>query len=292
MDYKNYPGNFLELTDPQSNFEGSKAVIIPIPYEKTTTFMRGTQKGPAAIIENSVGMQLYDEELSKNICEVGICTLNPLESKNDPEEMVHDIYKATKIVLEKNKLPIALGGEHTITQGCVKAAAEKFDNLSVLQIDAHTDLVDEWEGSKYNHACVGKRCFDITKKMVLVGIRSVSLEEVEFAEENQIKLFWAKDMHDNDGWQEDAISRLSENVYITVDLDGLDPSFVPSVGNPEPGGLGYYQTLKFLRKVCKEKNVVGFDVVELCPNEKEVSSDLTAVKIIYKLIGYVFENKK
>jgi len=291
MDYKKFPDNFLKLADALSSYENSKAVIIPIPYEKTTTFMQGTKKGPDSIIKNSAELHLYDDELERNTCEVGVCTLNSLEIENNPEVMIDSIYKKVKVVLDDNKFPIALGGEHSITQGCVKACSEKFENLSVLHIDAHLDLADEWEGSKYNHACVGKRCFDITKNFIPIGIRSVSKEEAEFAKENKIKIFWAKDIDDSNERFSEVIGSLSENVYITLDLDGLDPSFMPSVGNPEPGGLKYYQLLSFLRKVCKEKNTVGFDVVELCPNEKEVSSDFTAAKIIYKMIGYAFDKK-
>ena len=165
--------------------------------------------------------------------------------------------------------------------------------LSILWLDAHLDLEDEYDGDKYSHACAGKRCFDITKNIVPIGIRSVCKEEVEFAEENNIKIFWAKDITDNDEWFDDAISRLSENVYISIDLDGFDPSFMHSVGNPEPGGLKYYPALKFLMEVCERRNVVGFDMVELSPNKNDISSDFTAAKLIYKIIGYVFyKNKK
>ena len=292
MDYKKFPDNFMELVDTLSNYDKSNVVILPIPYEKTTTYMEGTKKGPNAILEASVGLQLYDEELEKNICNVGICTLNSLKIENNAEDMMASITKNVKKLIADNKFPVILGGEHSLTPACLKAFKHKYEDISILQIDAHTDFADKWDNTKYSHACAGRRCFEITKKIVPVGIRSVSIEEVEFAKKENIKTFWAKDLHDNQDWQEDAISKLSDNVYITIDLDGFDPSFMPSVGNPEPGGLQYYQTLEFLKKVSKKKNVVGFDVVELCPNEKEISSDFTAAKIIYKLIGYIFDNKK
>jgi agmatinase len=291
MDYLKYPDNFMELVEPKSSFENSKAVILPVSYEKTTTFNQGTKKGPDSIIENSAGIMWYDDEIGQNICDVGICTLRKLRLEDRPEVMMDSIYRAVKGLIENNKFPVVVGGEHSITQGCVKAAAEETD-LSVLQIDAHTDLADEWDGTRFSHACVGRRCFEITKKIVPVGIRSLEKEEAEFAEKNNIRIFYAREIADNDDWFDDAISDLSKNVYITLDLDGLDPSFMPSVGNPEPGGLQYYQTLRFLRKVFEERNVVGLDVVELCPDESESSSDFTAAKIIYKMIGYKFCLKK
>jgi len=292
MEYKIYPDNFFELADALSNYESSKVSVLMVPYEKTTTFVQGTKNGPKAMMEASQCIQLYDEELEENNCDVGICTLNFLESEEEPKLMIDKIYETVKKLISDEKFPVMIGGEHSITHGSVKALAEKYENLSVLQIDAHTDLVDEWEGTKYNHACVGRRCFDITKKLVQVGIRSVELDEVEFAKENNIKIFWAKDIVENDNWFDDAISSLSEDVYITLDLDGLDPSIMPSVGTPEPGGFGYYQILRFLSKVCKEKNVVGFDVVELCPREEAIHADVTAAKLVYKLIGYCFSEKE
>lgn len=292
MKYKKYPNNFLELVDPLSNFESSKVVILPVPYEKTTTFNKGTEKGPSSIIENSAAIMRYDEELNGNICNIGICTLENLEGSGNSESLIDSVFHKVKKILENKKFPIILGGEHSITQGCVKAVVEKHENLSVLQIDAHTDLADIWDNTKYSHACVGRRCFEITKSVVPVGIRSLEKEEVDFAKENNISIFYAKDIVENDDWFDDAIDCLKNNVYITLDLDGLDPSFMPSVGNPEPGGLKYYPTLRFLRQVCEKRNVVGFDVVELCPKENDASSDFTAAKIVYKLIGYVFHNNK
>jgi len=290
MNYTKSPQNFAELHDALSNYEESKVVILPVPYEKTTTYIKGTEKGPQAIIDASRNMELYDEELDKNICEIGICTLEELKIDKKPELMVDGVCEKVKKLLDKEKVPVILGGEHSITSGCVKAFSGK--EFSVLQIDAHADLREEYEGSKFNHACAMKRCLDVTKNIVQVGIRSLSLEEAEFAKENNLEIFWAKDIVDNDKWFDDAISKLKDKVYITIDLDAFDPSFMFAVGTPEPGGLNYYQTLRFLKKVCSEKNVVGFDVVELCPNAMDISSDFTAAKLVYKLIGYVFNNNQ
>ena len=205
--------------------------------------------------------------------------------------MANIVYENVKTLFSDNKFPVIVGGEHSITVGCVKAFSEKYNDFSVLQLDAHADLREEYDGTKFSHACAMKRCLDLCKNIVSVGIRSLCKEEADYIEENKIKMFWAKDIHDNDDWMEDAISKLSENIYITIDLDVFDPSIMPSVGTPEPGGLGYYQVLKFLRKMFVKKNVVGFDIVELCPNENNVSSDFTAAKVLYKIIGYKFNKK-
>lgn len=289
MNYIKTPHNFLEIPNSHSNYANSKVVILPFPYEKTTCYVKGTEKGPAAIIKASAQIELYDEELG-NIFEIGICSLKPFKINKNPEEMVNLAYNHLKNLLKDKKFIVTLGGEHSITCGIVKAFNDKYNDLSVLQIDAHTDLREEYQGSKYSHACAMKRTIEICS-VVPVGIRSLSYEELEFIKEKKIKIFWAKDIVDNDKWFDEAISRLSRNVYITFDLDGLDPSIMPSVGTPEPGGLSYYQVLGFLKKVCEKRNVVGFDVVELCPNEKDISSDFTAARMIYKMIGYKFKRK-
>lgn len=285
-----YPNNFAEIPDSHSDYKNSKVVILPFPYEKTTCYLKGTEKGPSAIIKASGEMELFDEELG-NIFRVGICTLKELKVDKKPEEMVGIIHNHIKKLLEGNKFPVILGGEHSITSGIVKAIKEKYLDLSVLQIDAHADLREDFEGTKHSHACAMKRVGEICP-VVPVGIRSLSFEEAEFIKEKKLKIFWAKDIVDNDKWFDNAISRLSKNVYITIDLDGFDPSIMPSVGTPEPGGLGYYQVLRFLKRVCEKRNVVGFDIVELCPNENEISSDFTAARMIYKLIGFKFGKRK
>ncbi len=291
MNYIRFPKNFGGLEDDISNYDTSKAVILPIPYEKTTTYIKGTAKGPEAILEASRNMELYDEELDKNICDVGICTLNELNIEEKPELAVNIVYDNVKKIINVKKFLIVIGGEHSITPGCVKAFAESYDDFSVLQLDAHADLREEYDGTKFSHACAMKRCLDICKNVIQVGVRSLDYKEAVFAKENKQEIFWAKDILNNDLWFNDAISKLSKNVYITLDLDVFDPLVMPSVGTPEPGGLGYYQALKFLKKVFEERSVVGFDVVELCPNENNVHSDFTAAKVLYKMIGYKFDKE-
>ncbi|MAH33520.1 agmatinase [archaeon] len=287
--YIKYPKNFAELEDPLSNYDASKVIILPVPYEKTTTYIKGTANGPGAIIYASRNMELYDEELNKEICKIGICTLNELRIDEKPELMVNIVYQNVKKIINDDKFIITLGGEHSITPGAIKAFAEKYGDFSILQLDAHSDLREEYDNTKFSHACAMKRCRDIIKNIVQVGIRSLDYEEAVLIKKNKFDIFWAKDIYDNDEWFDEAISKLSKNVYITIDLDVFDPSIMPSVGTPEPGGLKYYQILRFLRRLCEKKNVLGFDVMELCPNKDNASSDFTAAKIAYKLIGYVFD---
>ncbi len=290
MEYTKYPYNFAEIPESFSNYKNSKVVVLPFPYEKTTCYVKGTRNGPAAILNASIEMELYDEELG-NIFEVGICTLKPLKINEKPDLMVNIAYNKIKNLLNDNKFIATLGGEHSITFGIVKAFKEKYKELCVLQIDAHADLREDFEGTRYSHACAMKRVLEICS-VVPVGVRSLSFEEAEFVKQSKYKIFWAKNIVDNDNWFDEAISRLAKNVYITFDLDGLDTSIIPSVGTPEPGGLSYYQTLRFLRKVFQKRNVVGFDVVELCPNKNNISPDFTAARLIYKLIGYKFVKNK
>ena len=290
MDYLKFPKNFAEIPESFSGYNNSMVVVLPFPYEKTTCYVKGTENGPDAILRASSEMELYDEELG-NVFEAGICTLKPLKVNDKPELMVGVVYKNIKNLLKDEKFIVTLGGEHSITSGIVMAFKEKYNDLSVLQIDAHADLRKEFEGSRHSHACAMRRTMEICP-VVQVGIRSLSYEESEFIKEKKLKIFWAKDIVDNDKWFDDSIKRLSKNVYITLDLDGLDSSIMPSVGTPEPGGLGYYQILRFIKKVCEKRNVVGLDVVELCPNEHNVAPDFTAARIVYKLIGYKFTKKK
>lgn len=290
MEHLKFPYNFAEIPDIYSGYRDSRAVVLPFPYESTTCYMKGTRKGPAAIISASAEMELYDEELG-NIFEAGICTLKSLKVDKKAEEMVGIAYKNIKSLLNDNKFVLTLGGEHSITIGIVNAFKEKYRDLSVLQLDAHADLRDEFDGTKYSHACAMRRVIEMCP-VVPVGIRSLSYEEAEFVKDRNSKIFWAKGIVGNDKWFDDAIKSLSENVYVTIDLDAFDPSIMPSVGTPEPGGLGYYQVLRFLKRVCKKRNVAGFDVVELCPNKNDIASDFTAARIAYKLIGYKFGKNK
>ncbi len=268
-----------------TNPENARAIILPVPYDETSTWGKGADKGPDAILEASANMELYDIETDSEVFEIGIHTADPVVEKSSPKKMVDAVEQATNGFLEMKKFVVGIGGEHSITTGFVRAYYRHFKNLSVLQFDAHTDLRPEYEGTPYSHASVMSRISEICP-FVQVGIRSMdSIEKPFIKKEN---LFLAEDIYDNDHWMNTAISRLTENVFITIDLDGFDPSIMPSTGTPEPGGLLWYQVIKFMKKLFEAKNVVGFDVVELAPVETDKSSDFLAAKLIYKLLSYKF----
>jgi len=281
--------NFGLLPKEFSSYKTGKFVVLSIPYEKTTTYIKGTGNGPSAIIAASANMELYDEELKKNTAEeVGIATLDALVIDGVGKEMVEKVKNSCLKVLKDKKIPIVLGGEHSISLGCVLAAKEKYGKISVLQLDAHSDLRDSYEDSIYNHACVMKRIREHCDA-VQVGIRSLSDEEAELIKEKKLNVFFAHEMRKKN-FTKEILSKLRENVFITIDMDFFDPSLIPSVGTPEPGGFLWYETLDFLREIIKEKKVVGFDVVELCPNKINKAPDFITAKFIYKIIGYISEN--
>ena len=289
MEYQKFPNNFGELADGRSGYEDSKVAILPFPYEKTTTYGKGAEKGPKAIIKASSEMELYDEE-NGNAFECGICTLKELKTNEKPESMAGIAFDNAKKILKDDKFLITLGGEHSITSPIVRAFKEKYNELGVLQIDAHADLRDEFEDSKHSHACAMRRVMEICP-VVQVGIRSLSYEEKEFIDERKLKIFWARDIVGNDKWFDEALQMLPKNVYITFDVDGLDPSIMPSTGTPEPGGLGYYHILRFLKKVFEKRNVLGLDLVELAPISGNNAPDFMCARLVYKMIGYKFGRK-
>jgi agmatinase len=278
---------FGNLPPEYSALQSAKIVIIPVPYDGTSTWLKGADKGPAAIIEASANMELYDIETDSEVYRNGIFTDKPLDVKSSAEDMVEAVRQRVEKFLEQNKFVVVLGGEHSVSIGAVKAHAADSKDITVLQLDAHADLRDEYEGSKYNHACVMARIRQLCQ-IVQVGIRSMDSSEKKLIDKRRI--FFAEDIHDRVDWPSEAIANLSDNVYITIDLDVFDPSLMPSTGTPEPGGLLWYDVLRLLRAVCKERSVVGFDVVELCPNETNKAPDFLAAKLIYKLLSYKFKD--
>ncbi|MFH1307023.1 MAG: agmatinase [Candidatus Micrarchaeota archaeon] len=270
----------------QYPYEKSKVAILQMPYEGTSTYIKGQAKAPKAIIDASQQVETYDIELEKDfIDEIGFHTLPPLKCGNlGPEEAIDLLQKETSKILKNNKFPIIFGGEHSISLGAVKAAKEKFEDLCVLQIDAHADMRDEYENSKFNHACVMSRVREIAP-VVSVGIRSYCIEEAELIKNKYFDAIFGPKL--NEEVINKIISKIkSKYVYITIDVDGFDPSIMPAVGTPEPGGLGWHETLSLLRKVCSKKNVIGADIVELAPIEGQIYSDFTCAKLAYKLAGY------
>lgn len=267
------------------DYAGSGIIIVPVPYDETSTWMKGADKGPDAILEASVNLEFYDVETATEVHTKGIHTIPPVAEKKSPETLVDAVYRKVNQLLGENKFPVIIGGNHTVTIGSVKAFSEQYKDLSVLQLDAHSDLRQEYEGSPLNHACAMARAREMAS-VVQVGIRSMSVDELPFVEPDRI--FYAHDLYYNKQLYGKAIKKLTDNVYITIDLDVFDPSIMSSTGTPEPGGPDYFELMHFLREVTRAKNVVGFDVVELCPSSVNKSPDFIAAKIIYQLLSYIF----
>lgn len=277
--------NFGFVPEEYCDREKSGIVILPVPYDCTSTWQKGADKGPGAIIAASEHMEWYDLETKSEVYKKGIFTANAVKCPQEPEEMAVKVQDAVSGYLREGKFPVVLGGEHSVTIGSARAFVEHFEDVTVLQLDAHSDMRDEYKDSKYNHACVMARVQEKCP-VVQVGIRSSDIKEfLRIKEEN---VFWARDIYDNRKWFEQAIGKLTKNVYITIDLDVFDPSIMPSTGTPEPGGLFWYDVLAFLREVFSRVNVVGFDVVELCPNDVNKSPDLLAAKLVYTLLSYKY----
>ena len=259
--------------------------MLPVPFDKTSSWIKGSAKGPKAIISASRNMELYDIETNSEVYTNGIHTAKEITSKTS-HEMVGNVYKEVKKALGDNKFPVVIGGEHTVSLGAIKAHAEAVERMSILHLDAHTDMRDSYEGSKYSHACVMARAKEITKDIVSIGIRSMDSSELRNI--NRKNIFYASEIRKSGDWIRKATSKLSKNVYITIDIDVFDPSIMPSTGTPEPGGLGWYEVIDLLESVSKKKNIVGFDVVELCPSKNNVAPDFLAAKLTYKLLSFIF----
>ncbi|CAM1344281.1 agmatinase [Tenacibaculum amylolyticum] len=277
---------YAGIPEEFSKLDTSKIVLIPVPYDGTSTWQKGADKGPEAFLNASENMELYDIETDSEVYKQGVYLAPAVTESSSPEAMVEAVHAATKKYINRNKFVTIFGGEHSISIGTIRAFNEYYDNLTVLHLDAHADLRKEYEGSSCNHACAVYEANQNTN-LVQVGIRSMDISETRVM--NRDKVFFAHEMATNEYWMEDVLQQLSGNVFITFDLDALDPSILSSTGTPEPGGLFWYETLEFLRKVFEEKNVVGFDIVELCPNEAEKSSDFLAAKLYYKMLSYKFK---
>lgn len=280
-----------DFKDETEAYEKSKVVIMGVPYDGTVSFQSGARTGPDSVLSVSPNLEHYDKELG-NIFETGIFTAGIVDIANihvNPEAVMNRVYDVSKSYVSDDKFLVTMGGEHSITQGVVRAYKENYEKLSVLQLDAHHDLMEEYGGSRYSHASVAKRLIDIGCSLTQFGIRVTSEDEHAFINKHNqgLSIFYAKDIYDNDQWHEEAIDSLSDNVYITIDLDGLDPSIMPSTGTPVPGGLDWYGTMNFLRKVYKKRNVVGLDVMELKPIPGNEAPNFLAADLIYKNIGFL-----
>ena len=281
MQTKTYAG----IPEEFAKLEQAKIVLIPVPYDGTSTWQKGADKGPEAFLDASANMELYDIETDTEVYQQGVYLADAVTENSSPEAMVDAVHEVAKKYIKKNKFVTIFGGEHSISIGTIRAFNDMFPNLTVLQLDAHADLRKEYEGSKCNHACAVYEASQTTN-LIQVGIRSMDAIEKTVMDEE--KTYFAHEMVDDSAWMDNAIDQMTENVFITIDLDVFDPSIMPSTGTPEPGGLLWYETLDFLKQVFEEKNVVGFDIVELCPNKNEKSSDFLAAKLYYKMLSYKF----
>jgi len=281
--------SYAGVEEHWGSLDRARILLQSIPYDGTSTWGKGADKGFEAFLDATDNMELYDIETDSEVYRQGVHILDPILEKSSPEAVFKLVHEKTKSLLASGKYLTFFGGEHSISIGIIKAFYEHFDNLTVLQLDAHTDLRPEYHGSPYNHACA---VYDASQNcnLVQVGIRSMDREEKQYIQDGNC--FYAHQMWDNEEWMDASIARLTEHVYLTIDLDAFDPSIVAATGTPEPGGMKWYQTLKYLRRVFNEKKVVGFDIVELAPEKAHKASNFLAAKLYYKLLSYQFEDGK
>ena len=275
-------------TPRSATFDDARVVILPVPLDRTTSYVAGTRTGPHEILVASSHMELWDEETETDVHGIGIATLPEMEfGFGTLDEVMAEIHRVAAEIVGCGKFPVVLGGEHSITAPVVAALAEKHPGLSVLQIDAHADLRDSYMGTPHNHACAMRRVLDHAKT-TQVGIRSLSSEEAAAAPGLATRIFYDFNMRQDAGWIDRVVESLGDTVYITIDCDGLDPAIMPAVGTPEPGGLSWYETLALLRRVIESKRLVGFDLVELCPIPGNVAPNFLCAKLVYKILSYRF----
>lgn len=285
--------NYLAIGKEYSSFDNSKIVVLSAPYEKTTSYGKGTAKGPKAILKASHYVEFFDEETEKEVCfKEGIAALKALDFKNLKGKKALDlIYYNVKTLIDADKFVVTLGGEHSISTAPIQAHFDSHKELSILHFDAHSDLREEYEGSKYSHASFAARVSEFTTKITQVGIRAQCKEEFNFIKEKRINTFYAHQIRHH-GFNEQLITKiistLDKNVYITFDVDYFDPSIMPSTGTPEPNGFYWDETMRLLKRVCAERNLVGFDVVELAPRKDFSFPDFLTAKLIYKILNYKF----
>ncbi len=281
--------NFGGLDEEHSDYGNSAVVVLPIPYEGTVSYGRGAARGPEALLAASMHMELYDEELKQDTYLIGIHTLDPVAAADLPGKMMENIREAAAEPLRDGKFLASIGGEHSVTKGLLDAFCEvRGKDFGVLQIDAHADLRDSYDGTPYSHACVMRRVVDMGLHSCQVGIRSLSREEADFIDVEGLDVIFAHDMAVDEEWMDRAVNSLPEKVYLTIDLDCLDPSVMPATGTPEPGGLDWHSLTALLRRVSEEREVIGLDVVELAPIPRLHAPDFLAAKLLYRTLGYIF----
>jgi len=281
-------GAFGGVAPSTSDFDSARVVILPVPLDRTTSYVPGTRNGPHEILVASSHLELWDEETATDVHRIGICTLPEMEFPfATMDEVIREIRRVASELIARGKFPFVLGGEHSITAPVVAALADRHPGLSVLQIDAHADLRDSFMGTPHNHACAMRRVLEHARA-TQVGIRSLSPEESREIPSLRTSVFYDFNMRKDDRWIERVVDSLAETVYITIDCDGLDPAIMPAVGTPEPGGLSWYETLALLRRVMESRRVVGCDLVELCPLPGNVAPNFLCAKLLYKILAYRF----
>lgn len=277
--------NFGGVAEELCSYDAAKVLLQSVPYDGTSTWGKGADSGFDAFLDAAENMELYDIETKSEVYQVGIHTLPPIDESASAENMFREVYATTKRLLGSGKYLTFFGGEHSISIGVIKAFYEKYENLTVLQIDAHADLRPHYHGTPYNHACA---LYDASKNtnLIQVGIRSMDIEEEEHMDRS--KVYFAEDMYGQHDWMDASIAQMTDDVYLTIDLDAFDPSIMPATGTPEPGGLDWNTMIKYLRKVFEQKNVVGFDIVELAPIDGMHAPQFLVAKLYYKLLSYKF----
>jgi agmatinase len=284
-------GEFGGTTPTTTDFARARVVILPVPLDRTTSYVPGTRNGPHEILVASSHMELWDEETGTDVHSIGIFTLPEMEFPFAAmDDVVCEIRRVSSELVNRGKFPLILGGEHSVTPAVVAAVAVKYPGLSVLQIDAHADLRDSFMGTPHNHACAMRRTLDFAP-ITQVGIRSLSLEEAAAVPRLRTKIFYDYNMRADPEWVDRVVDSLSDTVYITIDVDGLDPAIMPATGTPEPGGLSWYETLALLRRVIERRTVVGCDLVELSPMPGNVAPNFLCAKLIYKILSYRFSKE-
>jgi agmatinase len=282
------PG-FGDLPAPCFDPATAAIAVLPVPYDRTSTWKKGADRGPTAIIEASYQVEWYDIPTGTEVYRRGIATLDPVTCEEGPERLADLVDEKVTALLESGVLPVVLGGEHSVSIGAIRAAARILPGTSVLQIDAHADTREEYQGSRFNHACVMARARELCP-VVQVGIRAVDISEMAGLDPHRV--FWAHDIaaagRSDTTWMDDAVSPLGDPVWVTIDLDGFDPSVLPATGTPEPGGLDWYQVIGLLERVTRRRRVIGFDVVELLPTDEHWASSFLAAKLVYRFLSMIF----
>jgi len=276
-----------DFTAAETQYETAAIAILPVPYDGTSTWMKGADSGPEAILDASVNLEFYDIETDSEVYQKGIATLEPVITNSSPEAMANDVQMRMEAILADGKFPVLIGGEHSVSIGAFRAMAHHYPNFSILQLDAHSDMREVYEGSMHNHACVMARAKELTDSITQVGIRSSAIEEKKNI--NPDRIFYAHHLKEDKTWMQKVSSQLGKHVYITIDLDVLDPAYMPSTGTPEPDGLTYREVINLLKVISMEHHIIGLDVVELCPHHENKAPDFLAAKLIYQFLSLRFK---